>query len=1135
MSRRSAVLVLATAALLLVVYALAGFVLLPYLVERHAPRLVGERTDAELRLGDTEFNPFLLRFEARDLHLVREPGQRPLLAIERLSVDLDWASLWTRTWTVSALELRGLAAEVEIDANGDLNWAVSMAGPQGGGSGGEQNRDPEPLPRLLVKHAVIDDATVTLADLRGATPARVVLGSVEIAAFDVATFIRDRDPAGRYQFDAALAEGGAISARGSIELAPAARSSGQLQLVDLNLPAIWPLLRGGFGLDLAPVAATFAASTQYVAAVAGPAPAVELVDAQFRFGGVTVQTGAGAKPLLRLESLSGSGGRFDLAGRNLTFAEVSLVQGALAANVDGEGRLDWQAIGSAPSRQSAAAAPPAPSREQPAPARGPGVRWHGRIDALRIDDIALRAVDRSRALPLALEIGAIDGRTAVTFELDAGPPRIGFGGLEARLDGLRLTAADNGAPASGAPLLAFDTLAVTGATLDSRERRIEIEQVAARGGRVEVQLAQSGPSGLLQALRPRRAEPADGSDAAAPWDYAVDTVSAEGVELALRHGDYEPAIQYRAELARATVRNLASAAPTPMQFEARLGLNDGGTLQATGTLAQSGASFDGELRFERLPLLPLQPLLARHARLELRSGLLSGQARVAMGPGHPGALNVTGSARVQSVRIDEAGTRDRFLSWKTLAANGIDFNTAPRRLAIAEIALEEPGAKFIIGADRSVNLTQVVRVDAAAAGNRAPTAPDGPPLEVAIERVAIEQGTVDFADLSLVLPFSTQVTRLEGSVVDITTRAGERARIEATGEIGTFGAARVQGSLLPFTPRQFLDLAVAMDNVAIPPLSPYTATFAGRTVAEGKLWLNLEYQIENGKLLGKNHIRLADFRLGERVEAPNALDLPLDLAVALLRDDRGVIELAVPVSGDVGGPSFAIAPLVTEAIGNLLKRIVSAPFRALGRLFGDGEGDGEKRARIEFAAGSDELLAPQREKLEEVAQAIARRPQLRLVVSGPYAPERDADALRRREVRRELARMLGEEVAPGDNPGLVAYDSEATRRALETLLVKHAGQKAVEEARSEPAPYPAMFERIVRNYPLPDSALKVLASRRAEAIRDYLVGGAGAPADRVRTGRLEAIPGGGDRPVATTLGLDAVSSPPQPAAAGSGR
>ncbi len=1124
MSRRFAVLLLATAALLVVVYALAGFFLLPYLVERHAPRLVSERSDAELRLGGAKFNPFLLRFEARDLHLVRAPGQRPLLAIERLSVDLDWASLWTRTWTVSALALQGVAAVVEINADGDLNWAVSTTGRPSG--------DPEPPPRLLVKHAIITDGGVTLADLRGAATGRVVLNDVGVAAFDLATFARD--PAGRYQFDATLAEGGSLSAQGSVELAPVPRSSGQLKLVDLKLPAIWPLLRGPLGLDLEPVAATFAASSQYVAAGDGAAPSVELVDAEFRFGGVTLQTDPSESPLLRLESLAGSGGRFDLAARNLAFADVSLVKGALVANVDREGRLDWEAIGSAPSRQ------------QPAPAKSPDpdLRWHARIDALRIDDVALHATDRSRELPLALEIGAIDGKTAATLELDAGSPKIGLGGLEARLDRLRLSAADTATGSGAAPLLAFDSLAVTGAAVDSRERRIEVEQVAARGGRVEVQLAESGRWGLLHALRSRSREPdagKGGNDPAPPWNYAIDSASAEGVQLAVRHGDYEPAIEYRAELSRATVRNLSSAAATPMQLDARLGLADGGSLKVDGTLAQSGASFDGEIGIERLPLLPLQPLLARHARLELRSGLLSAQARVAMREGEPAeqrapvALHVTGSASVQSLRVDEAGSRDRFLSWKMLQARGIEFNTTPGRVAIAEIALQEPGAKLIIAADRSVNLTQVIRDDAAASGKRAPAGPDAPPLEVAIERVAIEHGEVDFADLSLVLPFSTQVTRLEGSVVDVNTGGGERARVQATGEIGTFGSARVEGSLLPFAPKQFLDLGVAMDNVAIPPLSPYTATFAGRKVAEGKLWLNLEYRIEDGKLLGKNQIRLADFRLGERVEAPNALDLPLDLAVALLKDDRGVIELAVPVSGDIGGPSFAIGPLVGEAIGNVLKRIVSAPFRALGRLFGDGQGEGEKLARIEFAVGSDELLAPQREKLMEVGRAIAKRPQLRLVVSGPYAPERDAEALRRLEARRELARMLGEEVAPGEKPALVAYDSEATRRALETLVVRYAGQKALDESRAEAEPYPAMFERIVRSYPLPDAALKVLASRRAEVIRDYLVADAGAPADRVRTGRLESVAGSGDRAVGTTLGLDAIASTPQPAAPGSAR
>ncbi|MGH8574312.1 MAG: DUF748 domain-containing protein, partial [Gammaproteobacteria bacterium] len=326
-----------------------------------------------------------------------------------------------------------------------------------------------------------------------------------------------------------------------------------------------------------------------------------------------------------------------------------------------------------------------------------------------------------------------------------------------------------------------------------------------------------------------------------------------------------------------------------------------------------------------IALEPLRPLLARYARLDLKSGNLSASAQVNFRPDGKTAFTAEGSASVYDFLMNEADTGERFLSWRTLSAESIALSLSPDRLAIKEVRLLEPGMKIAIAKDGSVNLTRVLKGNpyrGAPANEQLAAQPahgsgegrNTPSFPVEVGRIRLEGGTLDFADLSLILPFSTQVHALDGSIVGVSSAPKSRAELRLAGQIETYGEARAEGALMPSSPSTFLDIEAHFDNVRMPPLSPYSATFAGRKVAAGKLWLDLHYKIVNGELAGEHKAVLEDFKLGERVEAPNALDLPLDLAIALLTDSKGKMSLAVPVTGDVDNPQFDYGSVIRAAV-----------------------------------------------------------------------------------------------------------------------------------------------------------------------------------------------------------------------------
>ena len=403
---------------------------------------------------------------------------------------------------------------------------------------------------------------------------------------------------------------------------------------------------------------------------------------------------------------------------------------------------------------------------------------------------------------------------------------------------------------------------------------------------------------------------------------------------------------------------------------------------------------------------------------------------------------------------------------------------------------------------------------------------------------------MDFADLSLVLPFATRIHALNGVVAGVGSDPGSRATVKLDGRVDEFGLVKVDGTLNPFQPKVFTDLTVVFRNVALGPLTPYSATFVGRRIVGGTLDLDLQYKIDRSALAGENKVVVRRLQLGDRVESPGVMRLPLDLAIAILSDSQGVIDLALPVRGNVDHPEFSYGNLVWQALVNVITKIATAPFRALAGLFGGG--GAENVEAVAFEAGSDTVLPPEREKLKRVAEVLGKRPRLKLTVHGRYEAKADGEALRSLQVRRELARHLDVKVNPGEDPGPVAFDRPKSQRALERLYAergadikefqttyeKTTGKKIervnpvlvlLDRGAGDRAFYEALFRRLVDTAPLAEAELTALARRRGEATARTLKESAAGSADRVDVGDTEAADRAERNTVSTRLELGAAT------------
>ncbi|PYM13951.1 MAG: hypothetical protein DMD81_19505 [Candidatus Rokuibacteriota bacterium] len=388
---------------------------------------------------------------------------------------------------------------------------------------------------------------------------------------------------------------------------------------------------------------------------------------------------------------------------------------------------------------------------------------------------------------------------------------------------------------------------------------------------------------------------------------------------------------------------------------------------------------------------------------------------------------------------------------------------------------------------------------------------------------------------------------LNGTVVGVSLDKNSRATMKFDGRVDEYGSVKVDGAMDSFEPKVFTDITVIFRNVPMTMLTPYSATFAGRRIRSGTMNLDLQYKIDRSALAGENKVVLQKLALGERVESPGAMRLPLDLAIAILSDSEGRIDIAVPVRGNVDRPEFSYGTVIWQALVTVIQRVVTSPFRALGALFGGGEA--EQLQTVQFEAGSDVVRPPEKEKLERVVGVLGKRPQLKLTVHGGYESKVDGEALRSLHVRQDLARRLEVTLKPGEDPGPVALDHAKTQRALEAMLTDRAGPKALEEfqpayeketgrkaqrvnpalalvgrASADRAFYDALFQRLVETAPLNDAELTALGQRRGEATARALKEAGGAAAARVEVGDAQAADKAERGAVPTRLELGAAGS-----------
>jgi hypothetical protein len=578
------------------------------------------------------------------------------------------------------------------------------------------------------------------------------------------------------------------------------------------------------------------------------------------------------------------------------------------------------------------------------------------------------------------------------------------------------------------------------------------------------------------------------------------------------------------------VTNLSTAPGAKLGLDLRLGINKTGKLQVTGTSTLPPVAANLRFELRGLEILPFQPYFQGQENLIVTGGTVALRGKAALKLGAALGLDVTTDIDVADVSTVDRDKAEPLLKWRSFHVGALHVTNTPMAVAISDVSLTDFQSRLVLFADASFNLQEALAPPGAAAKKKAQKAAEaaqGPdkngtktvaaksdaktdatsdpkaapaeaPLPITIGQVTLQGGQVTFTDRSIHPSYSADLTDLAGRVSGLSSSPDSTATVDLRGSVNRSGVLTIVGKANPLAKDLAVDVQVNLRDFELPPASPYTGHYAGYAISKGKLDVSLAYKIAGGKLDAQNRLVLDQFTFGDKVDSPEATKLPVRLAVALLKDHHGVIDINLPIAGTLADPEFKIWRAVVKVLGNLVVKAAEAPFSLIASAFGGGE----ELSHVGFPAGRASLDATANKRLATLAKVLRERPGVSFEIAGGAEPKLDREDLRRFLYERKLKAIKLAALVQGG--AAVPSLDDLTIDAAERPALLAAAYKAETFPKPKNAlglekglPPEEQEKLMLVNTRVEDDQLRALALRRATAVESVLAKSAPGAASRL--------------------------------------
>jgi hypothetical protein len=1131
LTRRLGKILLGIAAFVLILFGVAAWQV-PKVLGDVLTQDVSKMIGRDVSVGKITFNPFTLTVRARDLAVAQPGSQVPLLTLAELDASAAWSSLFWFAPVVDRLTLREPNIAIVREDVTRFNFSdiqqrvaeLAAAKPE------EPAKPDEGLPRFSLNNMVIENGSVTLDDK--VTGRKQVLDELGVGVPFISTFgyATDIDVQPRLHLRINGSPFDLTGVARPFDVVPSstlrvAFDGLQLEkwadvwpmplpfklesaLLDSNLQVVFeqpkdapPKIRvvGDLGLrrlDLRDAAgeglAAWSALTvsrlelepiarrAYVGEVGLWAPQIHVrryANEHLNWQDVV----AGLKQLGGVEPAATPVADKLRKASGLKPAAEAAEQGAPAAAAQAE------APAAAPAEGTPAAGPASASEPAPAPAAPPD-EWKIALDAFNLHEGEVYVTDAVSKLDYVMT------------------------GLAATVEGVALPQVE------GEPINLWLTMdnSTDGGWLRAKGPLVLKPLSLELGVRLgNVALAPLAPAvrsaapialldGRLGASAQVHVRERDGA-----VDASATAVQADLTQFKARDESLKPALDIALQSLRLTADRLAMG-PGQSNFTlAAAGIQGNGKLDLKGVFTPQPLTVQTSVDLSELNVASFAPYAASSLNATVRAITLGakGNAEFAAAAGSaPMKAGWKGGVEITGVDLQDRVNNDDFLNWKRLGFSGMDISVAGDKIGarLGDIALEDFYGRVLLNAQGRLNVMDLVAAPGQAGGSitqdtqtpgrrAAPPAPvpakggDGAMPDISVNSVTLNRGRMTFTDRFVKPNYVAELSSIEGSITAVSSTNPQPAKVKVTGRVYTTAPLSISGIVQPFAKYLSLDLKASAKGVDLPRFNTYSAKYVGYPIKRGKLSVDLEYKIKDRALQATNHVVLNQLTFGDKTNSPDATKLPVLLAVALLKDARGNIDINLPISGSLDDPEFSVGGIVVRVLMNLVVKAVTSPFSLLASAFGGGE----ELSYVEFAPGSAVLTEDSLQRIDTLTKALTDRPGLKMDISGRADPKTDMEGLRQAWVDGQIRAAKAADTAPrGKKPNPAGVQVSAAERAkyLEEVYddadIEDKPRNFIGMAKSVPA---EQMEEMLRGVaPVGDEQLRQLADARAQAVYEKL-------------------------------------------------
>ena len=649
---------------------------------------------------------------------------------------------------------------------------------------------------------------------------------------------------------------------------------------------------------------------------------------------------------------------------------------------------------------------------------------------------------------------------------------------------------------------------------------IHLAQIALQSPELVIRRDKRGEVNLLNLTKkqtgksaPRKEESATSSNQKSDFKFKVDKVVLEKADIAFI--DSQPSEQVNVHISPLsfTAVNISTEKGKPGKVELSGFLNKKSAIKAAGTLSLEPLGTDLQLDLKNINIRDFQSYFTDKVKIDVTRGAIStaGNFSLTRDKKNETVIKYTGTLSVSNLAtLDKAQSND-FLKWKKLSFDQIKFGYNPLFVHIETISLTDFFSRIIIYPDSTINIQdlfsdkeakdaqlkqpvkQEEKKSAKAQANEKQERAD-----IKIGKIMFKNGHIDFSDRNIKPNYSANMLNLTGSVTGLSSKEFSRADVALKGNLGYGSPIDITGKINPLGKDIYADIKVSFQDIELSPLTPYSNKFLGYPITKGKLNFNVSYLIDKRKLDSENKVLINQLTFGDKVESPNAVKAPVTLAVSLLTDRKGQINLDIPVSGSLDDPKFKIWPIVWQVIVNLITKAVTSPFALLSSL----TGGGEELSFIEFDYGSAAVTDDGQKKINMISKALNDRPNIKLDIEGYVDAEKDKDDLKRVEFNRQInAQKLKEALAKGEQPVALAQ-IKLSAQEYDKYLKQAYHAASFSKPRNilgmqKNLPPAEMEKLMLANIEVTDSDLRQLAAKRAQSVKEMLLKSGDIAADRI--------------------------------------